>query len=67
MLILKGIAGGALTFGPMYLWERIANYYYFQSSVTFYTFSGLRVDVFVGFVLAGAFVSRVERLAFTGT
>jgi len=55
--ILRGIACGALTFGPMYLWERIANFYYLNSNPTFYTFSGLRVDVFVGFVLAGAVVS----------
>ena len=55
------------TFVPIYLTERLANYYFLGKDPAFYTISGLRLEVFIictlaGSLAAGAFL-RSFRLA----
>jgi hypothetical protein len=66
---LKGVLPFLWTLAPIYLVEKLADYYYFQHDPFFYTVSGMRLELFiatalVGGVAAGAFVED-ELVAFT--
>ena len=50
----------AWTFGPMYLTERLADYYYLvDNTASFYFMSGWRLILFIAFALCGSLGARV--------
>jgi hypothetical protein len=54
------VASFAVTFVPIYLFERLANYYYLiDVPSTFFLLSGLRFTLFVVFAVVGSIVSGV--------
>jgi hypothetical protein len=59
--LLKGILPFLWTFVPLYLVEKVADYYYFRHDPFFFTVSGMRLELFIvtalaGGVAAGAFI-----------
>ncbi len=65
--MLGAAAAVFLAFAPPYLVERITEYMFLTSNPNFFTWSGLRLELFISSILVGAIVAAylLNRLLLT--